>query len=265
MKKSLPTVLPLLSTALIALVPDFQHYLITFVTAHPAWSSFATAAALILNHWLPAPNATPSDSTIAKAGTSLLLCFALIANTTGCNYNQAEVVKGVQRVETGLKIAKGIIPQAQLIVNQLQQVDADASAAFAPFVAIAEPQLVKAIAACETYIANPGNDAYQAILNAVDAFTAQVDQQALTLSGIKNQQSQAKVVGWIAVFATGLHVTLGIAEAYATSKQKKAVPVLTARVPFDQIRPFLKRDYARAQLTAMGYHNPDQLLSNAGL
>jgi hypothetical protein len=86
MKKLLPTLLPLLSTAIIAIVPDLQHYIIAFVSAHPALSSFATAAALILNHWLPSPGSPPSDSTIAKAGTALMLCFALTATPflTGC-------------------------------------------------------------------------------------------------------------------------------------------------------------------------------------
>jgi len=79
MKKILPTLLPLLSTAAIALVPQLQSFLIAFVTAHPAWSSFATAAALILNHWLPSPGAAPSDSTIAKIGTSALLCLCLVS------------------------------------------------------------------------------------------------------------------------------------------------------------------------------------------
>jgi hypothetical protein len=265
MKKLLPTLLPLLSTAIIAIVPDLQHYLIAFVSAHPAVSSFATAAALVLNHWLPSPGAVPADSTIAKAGTALMLCLALLILpfTTGCT--QAEVVGAMQKVDTGLKIAKSVIPQAKLIVQELQQVDPDAAEYLTPFLQKADPALDKLIAAAEAYIANPGNDAYQAVLNGVDAFTAQVDQEALATAGIKNPQSQAKVVGWIAVFSTGLHVTLGILDSYATSKQKKAVPAVSARVSFDQIRPFLNRSYAHDELAQMGYSHPDQLLAYAGL
>lgn len=267
MKKLLPSLLPLLSTAVIAIVPDLQHYLVTFVSAHPAVSSLATAAGLIFNHWLPSPGSVPSDSSIAKAGTALMLCFALISMPlmTGCTYNQAEVVAAVQKVDTGLKIAKGILPQANLILQELQQVDPEAAEYFAPLLQKADPLLTKLIAASDNYIANPGADAYQALLNGVDSFTAQVDQAALDTVNIKNQKSQAKVVGWIAFFATGLHVSLGILNAYATSKQKKAVPAVSARVSFDQIRPFLNRSYAHDELAQMGYSNPDQLLAYAGL
>ena len=267
MKKLLPTLLPLLSTALIAIVPDLQHYLIGFVAAHPAVSSLATAAGLIFNHWLPSPGSAPSDSTVAKIGTSMLCVTLLLSTlfTTGCTYSQAQVVAAVQKVDTGLKIVKGIIPQANLILQELQNVDPEAAEYFAPFLQKADPALDKLIAAADNYIANPGADAYQAILNGVDAFTAQVDQAALATAGIKNPQSQAKVVGWIAVFSTGLHVTMGILDSYATSKQKKAVPAVSARVSFDQIRPFLNRSYAHDELAAMGYSNPDQLLAYAGL
>jgi len=157
------------------------------------------------------------------------------------------------------------LPQASLILQELQQVDPEAAEYFSPFLQKADPALASLIAAADNYIANPGADAYQALLNGVDAFTAQIDQAALGTAGIKNQQSQAKVVGWIAVFSTGLHVTLGILDSYATSKQKKAVPAVSARVSFDQIRPFLNRSYARKELSQMGYTNPDQILTYAGL
>lgn len=263
-KKLLPSLLPLLSTAAVAIVPQLQTLLIDFVKTHPAWTSAGATVALILNHWLPSPGSVPSDSSVAKAGTALMLCFALITLpfTTGCT--QAQVVGAMQKVDTGLKIAKGVLPQASLILQELQQVDPEAAEYFSPFLQKADPALDKLIAAAETYIANPGADAYQAVLNGVDAFTAQVDQAALGTAGIKNPQSQAKVVGWIAVFSTGLHVTLGILDSYATSKQKKAVPAVTARVSFDQIQPFLNRSYARAELSQMGYSNPDQLLAHAG-
>jgi hypothetical protein len=273
MKKWIPSLLPLLGTIATAALPQLQHIIGTFVSSHPAWASALTTAGLIANHLITSPasavTAPPSSSNssgnIAKAGTALMLCFAMIVLpfTTGCT--QAQVVDAMQKVDTGLKIAKGILPQASLISQELQTADPAAAEYFAPLLQKAGPALDKLIAATETYIANPGADAYQAVLNGVDAFTAQVDQAALGTVGIKNPQSQAKVVAWIALFSTGLHVTLGILDSYATSKQKKAVPAVSARVSFDQIKPFLNRSYAHDELAQMGYSNPDQVLAYAGL
>jgi hypothetical protein len=270
MKKWLPSLLPLLGTIATAALPQLQHIIGSFVSTHPAWASAFTTAGLIVNHLITSPTsgvAVPSSSSLTKASTALMLCFALISLPlmTGCTYNQAEVVAAVQKVDTGLKIAQGILPQANLILQDLQQADPEAAEYFAPFLQKADPALGKLIAAADNYIANPGADAYQALLNGVDAFTAQVDLAALGTAGVKNPQSQAKVVGWIAVFSTGLHVTLGILDSYATSQQKKAVPAVSARVSFDQIRPFLNRSYAHDELAAMGYSNPDQILTYSGL
>jgi hypothetical protein len=266
MKKLLPTLLPLLSTALIAIVPQLQHFLIAFVAAHPGWSSFATAAALILNHWLPSPGAVPADSTIAKAGTSLMLCFALITVpfTTGCNYSQADVIKAVQNTESVFKTAQTFLPQAQVIANELQQTDPEAAEYVNDLVGIAGPALQKLITASDNYLAVPGDSTYQAILNLADAFVAQIDQDALKFAGIKNPQSQQKATAWIVIFSTGLHVGLGVLEHYATKGQINSMPKV-AHASFDQIRPFLNRSYAHDELAQMGYSNPDQLLAYAGL
>lgn len=90
-KKWLPSLLPLLSTAAVAIVPQLQAFLIEFVKTHPAWASVVATGGLIFNHWLPSPTSTPSDSTVGKIGsgiggslTALMLCFALIA-LTGCS------------------------------------------------------------------------------------------------------------------------------------------------------------------------------------
>jgi hypothetical protein len=270
MKKWLPTLLPILGTVITAVLPQVQHLIINFVSAHPAWSSVITALGLVVNHQLNPPGAAPSDYTVAKIGTSML-CIALVLGvffTTGCSYSQAEVVVAVQKVEIGLKTAKGILPAASTIAQELAQTgNAEAAEYLNNFVSVADPALDKLIAASETYIGNPGNDNYQALLNGLDAFTSQVDQQALKLAGLKNPQSQQKAVAWIALVSTSAHVVLAIAENYATNKQKKATAAaaVTARLRFDQIRPFLKRDYARQELSTMGYSNPDQLLEYAGL
>jgi hypothetical protein len=271
MKKWLPSLLPLLGTIATAALPQLQHIIGSSVSSHPAWASALTTAGLIVNHLITSPTAVvtaasnSNGNSLGKVGTALMLCFALVTLplTTGCT--QAQAVDAMQKVDTGLKIAKGILPQASLISQELQTADPAAAEYFAPLLQKAGPALDKLIAATEAYIANPGNDAYQAVLNGVDAFTAQVDQAALGTAGIKNPQSQAKVVAWIALFSTGLHVTLGILDAYASSKQKKAVPAVSARVTFDQIRPFLNRSYAHDELAQMGYSNPAQILAYAGL
>lgn len=171
---------------------------------------------------------------------------------TGCSYDQAQVTKAVQNVENGLKTVKSLLPQADTIVQELTQADPGTAAQVEPIVKAAGPAIDKLIAACDQYLANPGADQYQAILNGVDAFTAQVDQQALATLKISNPASQQKVSAWIALVSTGLHVTLGIVQNYATSKQVKAMPQ-TAKVSAAELRPFINRDYARDQLVAMGY------------
>jgi hypothetical protein len=266
MKKWLPSLLPLLGTLVTAALPQVQHFIIQFVSTHPAWASVITAAGMIFNHLQPAPGAPPSDSTVAKIGTSML-CLSLVLFTfftTGCNYNQAEVVAAVQRVQIGLKTAQALVPQGNLLVQELQQIDPEAAEYVGSFIQIASPALGKAIAATDNYIQNPGADAYQAILNGVDAFTTQVDLQTLKLVGLKNPQSQSKAVGYLATVATTLHLVLALLENYSTSKQKKAMLAQSARVRFDQVRPFLKLDYARNEMASMGYKNADQLLAYAG-
>jgi hypothetical protein len=210
-----------------------------------------------------APPAVTSVLTLTSVLSIALVLMTFL--TTGCNYSQADVVNAVQTIEAGLKTAQALLPQGNVILQELEQVDPGAIAEYGPFISNAQTLVGKAITASDAYLANPGADAYQALLNAVDAITAQADQQLLASLKIVNPNSQIKVTGWIALFSTGLHVALTVAESYATSKQKKAVPAVTARVPFNQVRPFLNRSYAREELTSMGYKNPDQLLAYAGL
>ncbi|MBZ5532601.1 MAG: hypothetical protein LAO20_14305 [Acidobacteriia bacterium] len=258
--------LPLLGTVLTALSPEIQKYLVQFVTTHPAWSTVVVATGAIFNHWMPSPGALPSAANVAKSSLSLFLCAALIVvpiATTGCTYSQAQTVAAVQRVEGGLKTAKALLPQAQMIVGEVRVLDPDIAGVLQPLVDGAGPALDKLTAACDTYLANPGADAYQALLNGADAFTAQVDQAALATLKIKNPIAQQKASMWIALFSTGLHVTLGILQQHANSKQVKAMPKI-AHVSRDEMRQFLNRDYARQELLSMGYKNPDAAIAAAG-
>jgi len=55
MKSLLPTLLPLLGTLVLAVSGTMQHVIANFVGSHPVWSGVFATAALIVNHWLPAP------------------------------------------------------------------------------------------------------------------------------------------------------------------------------------------------------------------
>lgn len=256
MKKFLPSILPILGLAITAVSPAVQSFLGSFVSTHPSYAALITAGSLILNHWLPNPNALPSNSSIARAGTAVGLCFALVLvpmGMTGCTYSQAQVTAAVQHVEAGLKDAQAQLPAANLLISELQIVDPNASTLPRVVVDLVTAASPKLIAACDTYLANPSADAYQALLNGVDALTEQIDQQALAMLKIENPQSQLKAVAGIAFAVTGFHVVLGVLQQFASSKQTKAVPAQTAHVSLDQVRPFINREYARHELADMGY------------
>ncbi|HZU30674.1 MAG TPA: hypothetical protein VFB79_06135 [Candidatus Angelobacter sp.] len=266
MKKLLPSILPILGMLATAVAPAIQDFIVKFVTTHPVGASALTALGFIINHWLPSPTSLPAGSTVAKAGTALMLCFALVLvpmAMTGCTYDQAKVTAAVQNIDNGLRGLQSQIPTANVIIAELQALDPEAAATVQPFVADATSLLPKLITACDTYLQNPGADAYQALLNGIDAFTAQIDQDALKIAQVKNSQSQVKALTAVALFVTGTHVVLGIAKQFATSKQIKAVPTQSARVSFEQIRPFIDRESARKELKGMGY-NADAALQAAG-
>lgn len=266
MKKFLPSLLPILGLAITTVSPAVQSGLAHFVATHPAYAALVSAVSLILNHWLPSPNALPSDSTVAKAGTALMLCFAIVLvpmGMTGCTYSQAQVTGAVQKVEAGLKDAQAQLPAANLLISELQIVDPNAATIPLFVVNTAQASLPKLIAACDAYLANPSPDTYQAILNLADALAAQVDQQGLAILKIQNPQSQLKAIASVAIVTTGLHVVLGVLQQFASSKQVKAVPAQSAHVSLSEMRPLINREYARSELTHMGY-NADAALASAG-
>jgi hypothetical protein len=205
---------------------------------------------------------------VPKAALSVLLCACLLVvplGISGCSYSQAQVSAAIQRVENGLKTTEALLPQAEVIEADLRTVAPEVAEYLAPILANAKPALEKVIAACDAYLANPGADAFQAILNGADAITAQVDQAALRIAGIKNPDSRQKAATYVGLASTGLHVALGILENYATKKQVQAVKSARAHVPFEQVRPFINREYARQELVDLGYDQPDRILAAAGL
>ena len=97
MKKLLPTLLPILGLAITAVSPDVQGAIAHFVAAHPALSGLFTVVSLIINHWLPSPGSSPSDSTIAKIGTASMLCIALVLmlGLVGCSPVEVQAYRAV--------------------------------------------------------------------------------------------------------------------------------------------------------------------------
>lgn len=268
MKKLIPTLLPLIGLAITAVSPQVQASISHFVALHTGYAGLISTIFLIVNHWLPSPTELPSNSSVARAGTAVMLCFALIVlpmMTTGCTYNQAQVTSAVQKVEIALKDIQSQIPVATVLVSDLSSLDPPAALIALPVLGIANIGLTKAVAACDAYVKNPGATAYQALLNIVDDLVAQIDLQALAAAKITNPQSQTKAVASIGFFTTGIHLALGILQQFASSSQISAVPAQTARVSFEQIRPFLKRDEAKQELTKLGFSHVDQILSAQGL
>lgn len=180
---------------------------------------------------------------------------------TGCT--PAQILKVVQNVESVAQGVQANLPAANALLTDLQTLDPEAYEFVKPVVDAAPVGIQKVIAACENYKSNPGDDNYQALLNLVDALTSQVDQAALKLAGIKNPDSKTKAVAGIAMFSTGLHISLGLLEANASSKQKTAVPAHPA-VAWNQVKPFIDRNYAVKVLDGLGYDG-EQCLKAAGL
>ena len=116
----------------------------------------------------------------------------------------AQLVASVQKVEAGLKIAQATLPTAQILLNDLQLLDADAYAVVAPFVGKLPAVYASLIAACDTYVANPGSTTYQAIVNAFADFSGRVNSATLAIAGIKNSSSQAKAQAVVALTGTAV-------------------------------------------------------------
>ena len=116
----------------------------------------------------------------------------------------AQLVSDVKKIQAGLKIAQAALPTAQPLLADLQILDQAAYNAVAPFAAKLPGVYSNLIAACDAYLANPGANTYQAIVNGFAAFSTEVDSANLSLVGIKSQTSQGKARAIVAIGGTAI-------------------------------------------------------------
>lgn len=58
MKNLLPTLIPLVSTLVVAVSDTMQHFIGNAVHNHPVLSSIFVLVGLVVNHWIPSPAQT---------------------------------------------------------------------------------------------------------------------------------------------------------------------------------------------------------------
>lgn len=190
-----------------------------------------------------------------------LVILGLVVPTTGCNQSPTEIVG---KVVAGLQDVQEYVQQAKQLAVVYQQLDPPLAQEVGEYAALADQNLASLITIGNNYLAKPSADTYQALLNGVDAFVQSVDQKVLLAAKISNPQTQQKVLTIIALAATGAHIVLGLLEQNANKKQLKAMPKAGMRVSFEEVRPYLDRTYAAAELTKMGYEG-DKTLERVGL
>lgn len=193
--------------------------------------------------------------------SSLIVCMTLIPLfTIGCG-SATDVVK---EAVVAFQTSKGFVDTAKALVPELQSVNPELGKEVAEYADVVGANLDSLITAGNAYLVKPSGDKYQNILNEVDALTASVDAKVLAAAKISNPQSQQKVLAVLTVASVSAHAVLTILQARASKSQLKAMPVITARVSLQEIKPYLDLAYARAQIAKAGY-NPDEVLSLAGL
>jgi hypothetical protein len=195
---------------------------------------------------------------------SISLCYVLlacaVASTTGCE----SPTQIVQQAVDGFKLTKTYVAAAQGLLPEIATLNPDLAKEVAEYGALASSNLDSLIKIGDTYLAAPSGDTYQSLLNGVDAFAASVDAKVLAVAKVSNTNSQAKVLAAITISSIVLHGILTALKSKASSAQLKAVPKVTGRVEFDQIRQYLNKEYARQELTARGY-DADQVFTAAGI
>jgi hypothetical protein len=193
--------------------------------------------------------------------SSLIVCLALCSVfIMGCGSATDVVKEAVVAFQTG----KGFVDTAKALVPELQTVNPELGKEVAEYADLVGANLDSLITAGNAYLAKPSGDKYQNILNAVDALTASVDAKVLAAAKISNPQSQQKVLAVLTVASVSAHAVLTILQARASKAQLKAMPVISARVTLDQIRPYLNINYARSEIAKAGYR-PDEVMQLAGL
>lgn len=191
-----------------------------------------------------------------------LMCMTMI---TGCAPGSATTA--VQKALTVFNVGKSYVAAAQSLVPELQTINPQLAAEVSEYAALAANNLDSLIAIGNAYLSKPNADGYQALLNGVDALAASIDAKVLAAAKISNPASQAKVMAVLSIAATSIHVTVGLLQQYASSKQLNAMPKIAGRVTFDQIRPYLDRPAAEAQIVAWGasHDQANEIMAGAGL
>lgn len=183
---------------------------------------------------------------------TMALCL-MSMNITGCSTTPTQAV---QNTVKELNNVKNYIAAANTFAVALSQVDPALAAEITEYAGIANTSVDKLIQIGNTYLAKPDANGYQALLNGVDALVANVDQELLKAARIANPQSQGKVLLYLGLVATGLHLINGFLVQKATPAQMKALPVI-AHVDFNLIKPYLNRPAALEDLQAILRTGPE--------
>lgn len=189
----------------------------------------------------------------------MVLCFVTM-NIGSCNTSPTQAVTNTVQE---LNNVKNYIGAAKDFATALSQIDPVLAGEINEYAGIANTSVDGLIKIGNAYLAKPDATGYQALLNGVDALVSSVDIELLKAAHIANPQSQSKVLLYLGLVATGLHLINGFLVQKATPAQVRAVPA-KAHVDFNLIRPFLNRRQAAEDLTAMGYR-PEPILVSVGM
>lgn len=186
-------------------------------------------------------------SRITAVVLTAVLCM-MTMNIGGCNSTPTQAV---QNTVKELNAVKNYIAAANTFATALSQVDPSLAAEITKYANVANTAVDKLVQIGNTYLEKPDAQGYQVLLNGVDALVANVDQELLKAAHIANPQSQSKVLLYLGLVATGLHLINGFLVQKASPAQLRAVPPVAARVDFNLIRPYLNRAHAAEDLQAI--------------
>jgi hypothetical protein len=200
-----------------------------------------------------------------KKVLSIAICYLLLACsvsfTTGCNQTPTEIV---QSAVNGFTLTKTYVAAAKSMLPQITTLNPELAKEVTEYAALADANLDSLITIGNAWLAAPSGDKYQNLLNGLDALVANVDAKVLAAAKITNTQSQAQVLAGFTIASVVLHGVLVALKNKASSTQIKAIPKVTGRVQFEEIRQYLDREYARQELTAHGV-DAGQVFSAIGL
>lgn len=201
---------------------------------------------------------TFADKCLCVTLSVFLIAFSVVA-VGGCN--ATEVVKDTVNVLQGVQ---GYIATARALLPELQSLNPDMAKEVDEYTQLASGNVANLITIGNAYLASPSGDKYQNVLNGIDALTANVDAKVLAVAKVTNTTSQTRVLAVLTVISVSLHAILTTLKNRASKSQVKAMPVIVARVSLNDIRRYMDRDYARAQIAAAGY-DANAVLAASGL